>query len=124
MFWRICEVERQDLDSDLIGPLYEMYLAEGIAQGYTTAPGWTDPRIKQWYMRHRIIGAPMPSIDPARESTASLNQLGVGATSFTRNSQNLNGSDIDKNLNDNLEHIEKINTIRLGLGLNKTTGGK
>ncbi|MCK4817432.1 phage portal protein [bacterium] len=124
MFWRICEVERQDLDTDLIGPLYEMYLAIGIERGYTSAPGWSDPRIKQWYIRHRIIGAPMPSIDPSRESIASLNQLGVGATSFTRNSQNLNGSDFEKNINENLEHAEKMNTLRLSLGLNKSQGEK
>ena len=120
MFWRICEVERQDLDSDLITPFYEMYLAEGIAMGHTSAPGWSDPRIKQWYLRHRIIGAPMPSIDPAREAKAALENLGAGATSFTRNAQNNNGSDFNKNLDENLLSIDKMNQLRLGLGLNKT----
>lgn len=118
-FFRICEIERLDLDSDLISPFYEMYLAEGIAQGTTSAPGWSDPRIRQMYIRHRIIGAPMISIDPARESVAVLNNLGIGATSFTRSAQNTNGSDVRKNIAENLEMIDDTRKVREGLGLNK-----
>ena len=119
MFWRICEVERADLDTDLLSPFYEMFIAEGIASGEVSAPGWSDPRLRILYLRHRIIGAPMMSIDPARESVATLNQLGVGGTAFTRGSENLNGSDFEKNLKENLKYSEDIDKLRQNLGLNQ-----
>jgi capsid protein len=120
MFYRVCEIERADMDADLISPFYEMYIAEGIASGYVAAPGWSDPRLREMYIRHRTIGAPMPSIDPARESTAVLNQIGVGSTSFPRAAHNLNGSDVEKNLTDNEKYADRIRGIRERLGLNKT----
>ena len=119
MFWRICETERADMDADLLTPTYEMYLAEGVAMGYVRAPGWFDPRIRQYYTRHRTIGAPMPNIDPLKESVAGLNNIASAATSFSRNAQNLNGSDVEKNIRENLKYSSEVGQIRENLGIKK-----
>lgn len=124
MFWRICEVERADMDADLLSPIYEMYLAEGIAMGFVSAPGWSDLRIRQYYLRHRTIGAPMPNIDPLKESVAGLNNIATGATSFTRNAQDINGSDFRKNLSENSGFSAEVGKVREDLGVKQTGGGK
>lgn len=115
MFWRVCEAERQDLDIDIIAPVYEMWLAEEIGAGRIRAPGWEDSRLRALWTRHNIVGAPMPTIDPNREAQANIANLAMGGTSPERVAHNLNGSDAQANFAATRGYADDIRAIKAAL---------
>jgi capsid protein len=92
LFWRVACMKRQRLDDDLITPTYEMWLSGEIAAGRVSCPGWQDPRLRAAWLCHRLIGSPMPNIDP--NATAKADQLYVemGAETLDDVAYNFNGS--------------------------------
>jgi len=98
MFWRIAQIWREEMSTDFLNPVYEMWLSEEIAAGRISAPGWSDPRLRAAWLHCTWIGAPMPNIDPVKEAKASKEYLEMGATTQNRVSRNLNGSRADANI--------------------------
>jgi lambda family phage portal protein len=92
MFWRIANIWRQEMASDLLNPVYEMWLSEEIGAGRITAAGWSDPIMKSAWLSNNWIGAPMPNIDPAKTMNADKGYVEMGATTLDRVARNLNGS--------------------------------
>ena len=92
LFWRNAELWRSEMASDYLDPVYGAWLAEEIAAGRVTAPGWSDPVMKAAWLNCNWIGTPMPNIDPARTMTADRGYVEMGATTLDRISRNLNGS--------------------------------
>lgn len=92
LFWRVVQMWREEMASDYLNPVYEMWLAEEIAAGRIVAPGWSDPRLRAAWLNNRWIGSPMPNIDPKRTADSDQKYVEMGAQTLDRVSRSLNGS--------------------------------
>jgi capsid protein len=92
LFWRVAVQWREEMASDYLDPVYAAWLAEEIAMGKISAPGWSDPILKAAWLDARWAGSPMPNIDPMRTATAIQKHLEMGLTTFDRESRDNNGS--------------------------------
>jgi capsid protein len=97
LFWRIVLIWRDEMAADFLNPLYEMWLSGEIAAGRVSAPGWSDPRLKQAWLSNGWIGSPAPDIDPSKTSKARKDNLEMGITNLDREARGLNGSDAKTN---------------------------
>lgn len=92
IFWRVVNIWRDEMASDFLNPVYENWLAGEIAAGRISAPGWSDPRMREAWLKNTWIGAPMPNIDPMRTAKADQLYVDMAAQDLDRVAQNLNGS--------------------------------
>jgi len=92
LFWRVVTIWRVEMATDYLDPNYEMWLAGEIAAGRVSAPGWSDPRLRQAWLKNSWVGSPPPDIDPSKVSKARKDNLEMGLTTIDRESRNLNGS--------------------------------
>lgn len=108
MYWDNVRVHRKKTASDLLAPVYEMWLSEEIAAGRVIALGWSDPIMKAAWLNANWIGIPMPNIDPMREAKASEIQAGMGSKTLSQAALDLNGSEYDSNVAKLKKEIEKL----------------
>ena len=92
LFWRIAMMWREEMAADFLNPVYEMWLAEEIAAGRVTAPGWSDPLIRSAWLCCEWAGSPMPSIDPLKSMQASKMAAELGAETLDDIAREYNGS--------------------------------
>jgi lambda family phage portal protein len=93
LFWQIALIWRHELASDLLSPIYEEWLTGEIAANRISAPGWSDPQLRQAWLNHQWFGSPMPNIDPLRTSKADKEYIEMGAQTLGQTARNHNGSD-------------------------------
>ena len=108
LFWRIAEIWRQEMAADYLNPIYEMWLSGEIAAGRITAPGWSDPRIRNAWLNNSWIGAPMPNIDPMKTAKATRTNIETGITTISREARNHNGSNAKSNLTKNAKEFPLV----------------
>ncbi len=108
MFWRVAKIWRDEMASDYLNPVFEMWLSGEIGAGRISAPGWSDPVLRRAWLNCIWIGAPMPNIDPLRTSKADKEYLGMNATDLDRVAGELNGSDAEMNMMKNKEVFENM----------------
>jgi capsid protein len=101
LFWRVALIWREEMNADFNNPIYEAWLSEEIAAGRIQAPGWSSPILRAAWSTTIWHGAPMPNIDPVKESVASKNYLTMSATTPDNVSRNLNGSSAKSNISRN-----------------------
>jgi len=89
---RLRGIWENELDSDSLAPIYEMWLSGEIAAGRRSAPGWTDPRLRAAWMAHSWASPPMPNIDPMRTAKADKEYVSMGAQTLDRVARNHNGT--------------------------------
>jgi len=92
LFWRIAWIWRHEMDADFLTPVFELWLAEEIAAGRESAPGWSDPRLRAAWLAHDLIGSPVPNIDDVKSAKANKMNLEINATTFDRAASDTNGS--------------------------------
>lgn len=92
LFWRVAQIWRNEMDSDFITPLYEMYLSEEIAAGRESAFGWSDPALKAAWLSHDLQGSSIPNIDDKKAAQANEINLKLNATDLDRVAADTNGS--------------------------------
>lgn len=92
MFWRVATIWRQEMATDFLNPVYEMWMAEEIAAARILAPGWSDPRLRAAWLNCSWVGAPLPNIDPQKLANANLKNVKLGATTLDRISRENNNS--------------------------------
>jgi len=97
MFWRIAQMWRAEMASDLLNPIVEAWISGEIAANRITAPGWSDPRLRRAWLNGTWAGVPMPNIDPMKTAKADQLYVEMGAQTLQDVAQNLNGSDIESN---------------------------
>jgi lambda family phage portal protein len=115
--WRIAEQRRWEMDYYVLGPIYEMWLAEEIAAGRVSAPGWQDPRLRAAWTAHRFNGLSMPNIDPTKTASAAKEYLSMGATTLEDVAIEHNDSDAKSNrvkLKQELEELREIGAMPWG----------
>ena len=111
MFWRKANIERNDLASDLLSPTYKAWLALEVASGRITAPGWTDPVLREAWSDNVWSGIPMPNIDPAKTAKADQMYVEMGAQTIQDVAYALNGSNAEKNMGQLKREVEMLPTV-------------
>ena len=97
MFWRIAQMWRAEMASDLLNPVFEAWISGEISANRIAAPGWSDPRLRRAWLNGVWAGVPMPNIDPQKTAKADQLYVEMGAQTLQDVAQNLNGSDIEAN---------------------------
>jgi capsid protein len=92
LFWRVAEIGRHEQKSDWLDPVYEAWMSEEIAAGNISASGWSDPLMRAAWLNAKWGGAPMPIIDPAKQSKADKENVELGAQHLDDVARNHNGS--------------------------------
>lgn len=105
--WRTGRISQADIKADLMDVWREMWLSEEIAAGRISAPGWSDPRLRQAWMRYRLQGPSLPSIDPAKDMGGIEKELKLHLTTQNRAARERNGSDAKQNIAVNKKMFEK-----------------
>jgi capsid protein len=124
LVWRIAEQLRWEIDYYILGPIYEMWLAEEIAAGRISAPGWADPRLRAAWTAHRYNGQSMPNIDPEKTARAAKEYVSMGATTLEDVAIEYNDSDAESNrvkLKQELEELREIGAMPWGNTNNKNS---
>lgn len=108
LIWRKAQIEKEDMASDFLDPIYEMWLSEEIAAGRIKAPGWSDPRMRAAWLNCEWAGAPMPNIDPLKTMEADRGYVEIGAQTLDDVARNLNGSSGKANRAKNTRQYEEL----------------
>jgi len=108
LFWRVARIWQGEMTSDWLDVLYEMWLAEEIAAGRESCPGFSEPDLKQAWICATWRGQPMPNIDPAKTAEADKMYLEMGAQTFDDVAANFNGSDFTANVVANEDSVKKL----------------
>lgn len=97
MFWNTVNIWRSELTSDLLRPIYEIRMKQQIALGKISAPGFSDPTLREAWLDASWYGPPMPSLDDRHQVQAVEGAAKMGLTSLKREARNYNGSDFENN---------------------------
>jgi len=93
LFWRIINMWRQEMADDFLNVLVKMWVSEEIAAGRVKCPGWSDPRIRQSWLKVRWIGSAEPDIDPKKSAEAAGLRATLGHETLDDGALKYNGSD-------------------------------
>lgn len=96
--YKTAKIWLAEMNADFNNPIYAAWLSEEIAAGRVAAPGWQDPRLRAAWLNCNWIGAPMPSIDPAKDAKAAKDLITIGATNQNRVAREYNGSSAEENI--------------------------
>jgi hypothetical protein len=76
-------------------------LSGEIASGRVSAPGWSDPRLRQAWLKNSWRGTPVPDIDPGKLANAVETKLRIATTNVEHESQLNNGLSAEDNISIN-----------------------
>jgi lambda family phage portal protein len=96
--WKMFRMRRAWLATDFCQPIYEEWLAEAIAKGRISAPGFfKDPMIRKAYCGAEWNGPSQGQIDPLKEALAAEKRIQLGASTHAREAVELTGGDFFRN---------------------------
>lgn len=99
---------------DFCQPVYEIWLAEAVANGRIDCPGFfDDPRIKKAWSSAEWYGPTMSILDPVKDMKGSMLRVQSGLSTGEREAAEMTGSDYE----DNLHQLAYENELRESLGL-------
>jgi len=91
--WKAFRMRRTWLTNDFCRPIYELWMAEAVALGRITAPGFfTDPLMRQAYLESEWIGPSAGQLDPTKEVQAAVMAIDNGLSTREAEAIKLNGS--------------------------------
>jgi capsid protein len=114
--WQVIQIWVSELASDFLKPIYEEWLSGEIAAGRVSAPGWSDPRMRQAWLNCGWIGAPMPNIDPSKTTKALKDEVEMGAKDLDMVAQELNGTDGQSNRAKLVRQLAELPRVPWGQG--------
>lgn len=84
MAWQFFRVDRAQHVAQFCRPVYEAVIAEAVARGHLSAPGFFDnPLMRQAWLNATWMGPARVTIDPVKDAKADELYLKMGATSLT-----------------------------------------
>lgn len=96
--WKMYRMRRSWMASDFCQPIYEEFLAEGVAKGRIYAPGFfTDPLARKAYCGAEWNGPSQGQLDPLKEVEAAEKRVDSGFSTRARETVELTGGDFFKN---------------------------
>lgn len=112
--WKAFRMRRTWFASDFCQPIYELWLAEAIARGRITAPGYfVDPLVAKAWNRAEWHGPAPGQIDPTKEVQAAKARVENGFSTRERETIELTGGDFDRNI----EQLQRENELMKEAGL-------
>lgn len=97
--WKAFRMRREWFVDDFCRPVYEIWLAEAVARGRISAPGFfTDPLIREAWLGCEWIGPSQGQLDPVKEITAEILACGEGFSTREQSTIRLNGGHWDANI--------------------------
>ncbi len=97
--WKMFRMRREWLANDYCQPVYERWLAEAVARGRVSAPGfWGDPLIRKAWCRAEWNGPAQGQLDPVKEVNAAAIRVQNGFSTRERETMEINGGDFDRNV--------------------------
>lgn len=97
--WKAFRMRREWFVNDFCRPIYEIWLAEAVARGRISAPGFfTDPLIREAWLGCEWIGPSQGQLDPVKEITAEILACGEGFSTREQSTIRLNGGQWDANV--------------------------
>ena len=106
--WRAIRMERQWLDTWCLSKAFEAWLSCEIAAGRISCPGWYDPRMREAYLCHRVIGTPPIQVDPEKEASANMKNLDMSITTLESLTHEYGTGDLEDNIARNKRHAGEI----------------
>lgn len=112
--WKMFKMRREWMANDFCQPIYEEFLAEGVAKGRIYAPGFfSDPLARKAYCGAEWNGPSQGQIDPLKEVDAAIKRVDNGFSTRARETVELTGGDYFRNTR--LRRIEEEERRRNGL---------
>lgn len=106
--WKAFRMRRTWFASDFCQPVYELWLAEAVARGRISAPGFfNDPLVAKAWSRTEWHGPAPGQIDPIKEVKAAQMRVDSGFSTRERETIELTGGDFDKNI----EQLQRENKL-------------
>lgn len=97
--WKAFKMRREWFVADFCAPIYEIWMAEAVARGRLSAPGFfVDPAIRAAYLGAEWIGPSQGQLDPVKEITAEILAVGEGFSTREQSTIRLNGGQWDANV--------------------------
>lgn len=97
--WKAFKMRRAWFANDFCQPIYEIWLAEAVAKGRISAPGFfNDISIRKAWCGAEWTGPAPGQIDPVKEVEAAIKRIGQGISTREKETTELTGSDWDKNI--------------------------
>lgn len=96
---KLYRMYRNWLANDFCQPIYEEWFAEAVAKDRITAPGFfSDPLIRQAYLKAEWNGPAQGLLDPLKEVAAAEKRIKLGLSNGQKEAMEINGTDYYKNL--------------------------
>jgi len=112
--WKAFRMRRTWFANDFCQPVYELWLAEAVARGRISAPGFfNDPLIAKAWSRAEWHGPAPGQIDPTKEVQAAQMRVANGFSTRERETIELTGGDFDRNI----EQLQRENKLMQEAGL-------
>ena len=97
--WKAFKMRREWFVADFCAPIYEIWMAEAVARGRLSAPGFfTDPALRAAYLGAEWIGPSQGQLDPVKEITAEILAVSEGFSTREQSTIRLNGGQWDANI--------------------------
>lgn len=107
--WKAFKMRREWFASDFCRPIYEIWMAEAVAKGRLSAPGFfTDPILRAAWLGSEWIGPSQGQLDPVKEITAEILAIGEGITTREQATVKLNGGNWDENIDELARENKKL----------------
>lgn len=112
--WKGFRMYRGWFVEDFCKPVYSMWMAEAVARGRISAPGFfLDPLTRNAWLGCEWIGPSQGQLDPVKEVTAEIMSVAAGFSTNADSSIRINGSDWNQNM-DQIEREEQKKKAVLG----------
>ena len=128
--WEDIRMRRTWFVEDFCQPVYEIWLAEAVARGRVTAPGFfDDPLVRAAWCGAQWIGPVQGSIDPLKEAQAAVLQIQHALKTHEQVTREMSGGDWDANVEQLAAENEKLATagggnISITMNLNEKDDDK
>ena len=107
--WEDIRMRRKWFVEDFCQPVYEIWLAEAVARGRVTAPGFfDDPLVRAAWCGAQWIGPVQGSIDPLKEAQAAVLQIQRALKTHEQVTREMSGGDWDANVEQLAAENEKL----------------
>ena len=122
--WKAFRMRRKWFVDDFCTPIYEIFIAEAVARGRISAPGFfADPATRAAYLGAEWIGPSQGQLDPTKEITAEILAIGEGITTREQATIRLNGGQWDANIDQLARENEKLRAAQGDTGSTGDSGG-
>lgn len=107
--WKAFKMRREWFVADFCNPIYEIWMAEAVARGRISAPGFfVDPERRAAYLGAEWIGPSQGQLDPVKEITAETLAVSEGFSTREQSTIKLNGGQWDANIDQLTRENEKL----------------